>query len=86
MTNISRLYYDPATPSAFSTLRKLRSATAKEGKLDIIRGWLGKQDPYTLHRTVRKRFARNPFTVSNVMYEWQFDLLYVQAYAKYNDN
>jgi len=48
--------------------------------------WLEKQDAYTLHRLVRKRFARNPYTVTNVMDVLECDLLDVQAYAKYNDN
>ena len=59
MTTINKLYYDPARPSTFSTLQKLRSATAaakKKGKLmagaykrsvDVIRGRLEKQDAYT---------------------------------------
>ena len=84
MTTISRLYYDLARPLAFSNLRKLRSASAKKkGKPDVIRASLQKQDAYTLHRLVRKCFARNPYTVSNGMNEWECD---VQAYAKYNDN
>jgi len=61
---------------------------AKKGKPksdDIIRAFLQKQDPYTLHRPVRKGFARNPYTVSNVMDVWECDLLDVQAYAKYDN-
>ena len=34
---------------------------------------------------MRKRFARNPCTVTNVLDGWECDLLDVQAYAKYND-
>jgi len=91
MTSTIKLYYDPARPSAFSTLQKLRSATAakKKGKptpkksVDAIRAWLEKHDAYTLHRPVMKRFARNPYTVTNV---WECDLLDVQSYAKYNEN
>jgi len=37
-------------------------------------------------QTSEKRFARNPYTVSNVMDVWECDLLDVQAYAKYNGN
>jgi len=92
-----RLYYDPATPSAFSTLRKLLSATTaevkKKGKptpkkksVYAIRTWLENQDAYTFRRPLRKRFARNPFTVTNVMDVWECDLLDVQAYGIYNDN
>ena len=31
-----------------------------------VRAWLEKQDAYTIHRLVRKRFARNTYTVNNV--------------------
>jgi len=50
MSTISRLNYDIARPSAFSTLRKLRLATAKKKSADVIKAWLEKQDAYTLHR------------------------------------
>jgi len=63
----SRLYYDPARPTAFSTLRKLGVAAKKKKniKLHDIRDSLEKQEAYTLHRPIRKRFARNPYTVNN---------------------
>ena len=99
MTTTSRLYYDPARQSAFSTLRKILSGTttatarkdtskpgAKKKSVDTIRAWLEKQYAYTLHRPVRKRFVRNPYTVTNVMNVWECDLLDVQTYAKYKDN
>jgi hypothetical protein len=31
-----------------------------------IKAWLLKQDAYTLHRGVRKRFPRNTYTVNNI--------------------
>jgi len=68
MSTISRLYNDVARPSAFSTLWKLQLATGKKKSADVIKTWLEKQDAYMLHRTVRKRFARNPYIVCNVMY------------------
>jgi len=51
--------------------------------VDATRTWLEKEDPYTLQRHVRKLFACNPCTVTNVMDEWQCDFLDVRAYAKY---
>ena len=76
MTIFSKFYYDAARPPAFSTLRKIRSATAKnkKGKPDVIRAWLEKQDAYTLHRPVRTRFASNPYTVAKVIDVWECDL------------
>jgi len=88
----SRLYYDPARPSGFSTLWKLRLATAastsksKKNAYNFIRACLEIRDAYTLHRPVRKRFALNPYTVTNVVYVWECDIVNRQTYAKYNDN
>ena len=84
-TTVNRLYYDLARPTAFSTLPNLGVAT-KNIKLDDFRDWLEKQDDYTLHRPVRKHFARNPYTVNNVMDVWECDLVDVQALGRFNDN
>jgi len=62
----SKLYYDPARPSAFSTAEELHLAAGKNKK-ESVSAWLEKQDAYTLHRQVRKRFPRNPYSVTNVM-------------------
>jgi len=93
MASISDLYYDEGSPAGFSTLRKLRAAelaeSKKKGKPQSVaatRAWLEEQDAYTLHRPVRKRLARNPYTVTNVGDVWECDLLDVESYAKYNDN
>jgi len=66
MASISDLYYDEGSPAGFSTLRKLRAAEAAEtekGKPQSVaatKAWSEQQDAYTQHRTVRRRFARNP--------------------------
>ena len=94
MASISDLYYDEGSPAGFSTLRKLQAAEEAESKkkkgkpqsVAATRAWLEEQDAYTLHRPVRKRFARNPYTVTNVGDVWECDLLDVQSYARYNDN
>ena len=93
MASISDLYYDEGSPAGFSTLRKLRAAEAAESKkkgkpqsVAATRAWLGEQDAYTIHRPVRNLFARNHYTVTNVGDVWEFDLLDVLSYAKYNDN
>ena len=51
-----------------------------------IKAWLEEQDAYSLHRPVRKRSARNPYTLTNVRDVWECDLFDVPAFAKYNDN
>ena len=85
----SDLYYDPAKPSAFSTFKKLKNA-AKQSKLGKkpgeIKSWLEMQEPYTLHKPLRRRFPRNPYTVNNLFDLWECDLVNVQAFSKSNDN
>ena len=38
-----------------------------------------------MHRPVRKRFPRNPYTVTNVMDVWECDLMDMQSLSTYND-
>ena len=63
---LADLYYEPRAPSAFSTYEKLKRA-AKTKSASHIKTWLQKQDAYTLHRQVRKRFPRNPYSVNNIL-------------------
>jgi len=83
MATIRDLYYAKGSPADFSTLRKLRAAEVAESKtkkgkpqtVGSTKAWLEEQDAYTLHRPVRKRFARNPYTVTKVGDVWECDLL-----------
>ena len=79
------LYYNPANPSAFSTLKRLLAATKQRKRPSEIQAWLEKQDAYTLHQPVRKCFPRNPYSVNNLIDVWKSYLVYVQALSKYND-
>jgi len=36
-----------------------------------MKAWLEKQDAYKHHRPVKKLFARNPYSVNNVMDVWE---------------
>ena len=49
------------------------------------KAWLEYQDAYTMHRPARRRFYRNPYTVTNIMEVWEFDILDMQFLSKYND-
>lgn len=78
---MEKLFYDPGKPTAFSTLPKLEKASGKSN----IEDWLLQQDAYTLHKPVRKRFVRNPYTVNNIFDVFEIDLVDVQSLAKQND-
>ena len=93
MATISDIYYDEDSSSGFSTLPNVRAAEAAERKMKgkpqsvgALKAWFEEQDAHTLNRPVRKYFAPNPYSVINVMYVWEWDLLDAQAYAKYNAN
>jgi transposase InsO family protein len=43
------------------------------------------QNTYTLHKPVSKRFARNPYTVTNIDDVWETDLADLSSLSKYND-
>jgi len=46
---------------------------------------LSSQNAYTLHKLVRKRFPRSPYTVTNIDVVWKMDLAYLSSLSKYND-
>ena len=83
-SKMAALYYNPEKSTDFSTLDKLSAALPKKNKAEV-RAWLEYQDAYTMHRAARKRFLRNPYTVSNLMDVCECDILDMQSLAKYND-
>ena len=88
---LRRLYTDPAAASAFSSLHKLQQAVrhapcSKKKKTPTqVKEWLETQDAFTLHRPLRKRFPRNPYTVNNVDDVWELDILDLSL-KKFNNN
>ena len=75
-TMLRDVYYDPGHEAAFDTLEKLKRVAKKTGvaKPGQVKPWLEQQDAHTLHRQVRKRFPRNPYSVDNIMDVWECDL------------
>ena len=67
-----KIFYDPDHPAGFGSVAKLASAS-KTNK-GIVNEWLSGQNTYTLHKPVRKRFPRNPYTVTNIDDVWEMDL------------
>jgi len=76
-TKLTAIYYNPEKPTAFSTLDKLAAAIPRKNKSDI-KAWLEYQDAFTMHRPARRRFLRNPYTVTNLMVVWESDILDMQ--------
>jgi len=44
------------------------------------------QDEYTLHKSLRRPFPRNRYTVNNILDVWECDLIDVQSLSRFNDN
>jgi len=64
-----RTVFDPQREASFGSYQNLLHVAKKlQGvQPSEVKPWL-EQDAYTLHRPVRKRSPRNPYTVSNLMY------------------
>ena len=81
-------YYDPSGETAFGTYGKLlrKAKTLPGAEPSAVKPFLEQQDAYMLHRPVRKRFPRIPYTVSNLLDDWEAEIVDVQSLAKHNDN
>ena len=53
--------------------------------MGIVNDWLSGQNTYTLDKPVRKRFPRNPYTVTNIDDVWEMDLADLSSLSKYNE-
>ena len=51
-----------------------------------IKAWLETQDAYTLHRPLRKRFPRNPYTVNSIDDVWEIDILDLTSLKKIHNS
>ena len=82
------MYYDPDHAASFSSPEKLYKQTLGEGKnytLQEIKNWLAKQDSYTLHRPVNRKFERNKVVTSGRDNLWDSDLIDFVRFSKFNN-
>jgi len=80
--SLGKVYYDPKHPAGFGSVAKLVKAS-KYKKRDV-QEWLSGQNPYTLRKPVRKKFPRNPYTVTNIDNVWEMDLEDLSSLSKYD--
>lgn len=89
---LNKIYYNPNHPSSFSGINKLYQEIKKDKKLgqyisvEIVKSWLKKQNTYTLHKPIRKKFKRRKTISAGIDYQWQADLADLQKYSKDNNN
>lgn len=83
------LYYDPKQPSSYGTLRTLYQSAKTiypSIKLRDVRAWLLKQDIYSMHGTLRKKFKRRKTLSKGLYYQMQMDLIDMSKYKRNNSN
>ena len=57
----------------------------KKVKLQDVRDWLRKQQTYTLHKPIHKKFLRRKTVVAGIDTQWQADLADLSKLSKFND-
>ena len=86
MKLLSDLFNDPSVGyTGVQALNKAAKKKQKRIKLDDVRKWLRKQNTYTLHKPIRRKFRRRQTVVGGIDYQRQGDLTDVSSMSKYND-
>ena len=80
-SKLQQRYYDPKRVGSYGGVAALRRVVPKQ---DVER-WLSKQDAYTLHKPVRRRFKRRCVVVGGPNQQWQADLVDMSRLKKVND-
>ena len=86
---LSKLYYDTKSNVSYSSIYKLYQA-AKDVipgiTLRNVKDWLKRQHTYTLHRPIKRKYARSKYFVSGIDKLWQIDLADMSMISKVNKN
>ena len=85
---LDKIYYDSESSGSYGGVQSLlREAKANGLKVTekLIKSYLSNQASYSLHKSSRKNFTRNPTVVGGIDQQWQADLADMQAIAKQNN-
>ncbi|XP_039303525.1 uncharacterized protein LOC120357404 [Solenopsis invicta] len=85
MSELEKLYYDPAHYAGFSAVENLTRAAKPNFTRNNVARWLESQDAYSLHRPLRRKFPRLHYNVTNIDDVWEGDLIEVRNLKSYND-
>ena len=61
---------------------KAAKKISKKIKLDDVKRWLRKQQTYTLHKPIRRKFGRRKTVTAGIDYQWQADLADMSSTSK----
>lgn len=87
-TVLKKLYYSSDSPACYAGVTNLyREAKKKLPKIKVkdIERFLSKQQTYTLHKPVKRRFPRNKIVTAGIDVDWQADLADLSSLKQYNN-
>jgi len=84
MGSMHEIYYDENSPASFGGIRPL--ARHSRSNIKSTSDWLTTQDAYTLHKPVRKTFARRKTFAKGILDLFQADLVDMQSLSRFNDS
>lgn len=85
MATLEKIYYDPAHPAGYAGARNLERAARGVKSREMVKKWLAAQDAYTLHKSVRRKFPRARYEVSNIDDVWEADLADLSSMKRHNN-
>ena len=81
---MEELYYTASLPDSFGGVRGLKRRAHQRDS--SVKDFLSKQDAYTLHKDIKRKFPRRKTIVLSVDDLWQTDLLDLSSLSRSNDN
>jgi transposase InsO family protein len=82
--NLESAYYTPAEPGSFSSVNNLKRQFVKLSRKDVNK-FLSRQDAYTLHRDIVRKFPRRKTSAFGINDLWQADLVDLSSLMRYNN-
>jgi hypothetical protein len=80
---LQEAYYDITKPCGFSSVDKLAKHVNLSRK--DTKEWLSAQEPYTLHKPIKRKFTRSRYVVPSIRNLFEADLADMQSISKEND-
>ncbi|CAF1077913.1 unnamed protein product [Brachionus calyciflorus] len=77
-------YFDPPSQASFTGQSSFKHTIKKQKEKNQLKEWLGEQEPYTLHRPLKKKFQREKVISNGIDDLWQADLVDVSNISKEN--
>ena len=81
--SLEKLYYDLKKPSAYTGYKTLKNISKKPKS--EVKSWLHKQNTYTRHFPIKRKFARRPTYANDIDHIWQADLADMRQVSSFNN-